>query len=435
MENKGRILVVDDTLASLKLMADTLKAEGYEVYATDNGELALGAAHSKCPELILCDMRMPGLDGVEVCRRLKASEATRHIPLMFISAATATEDRVQGFAVGAVDFVSKPFQRDELLARVHTHLELARLRHQLERRVAERTAELSTARTQLEEALVQVKEMNEQLEDRVIERTSELGHAHLKLRTTARQLAQTERTAALLSMMNGLARELAVPIECSMKAAQRLQHGIAECRRFGNTPILGLDDDATALLHDIGRAAEVVQEFAALAVHRHAEQRSRFTLQGVVGEALAGQLSLLKDSRHQLRLEISPELMLNSYPRALAQVLSHLLSNALRHAFSEGQCGEILVSAADEVEVLVLSVADNGCGIATDHLPHIFDPFFTGDRSEQGRGLGLSLAYSLTVDVLGGSLRANNLPEGGAIFTLRLPHEAPQAQSAGGAHG
>ncbi len=135
--SKGYILVVDDTLTSLKLLVELLTAEGYQVRPADSGELALAAVAAQPPELILLDIFMPEMDGFEVLRRLKAREASRAIPVIFLSAATETEQRVAGFKQGAVDFVSKPFQRDELLARVETHLELSRLRTQLEQRAAE----------------------------------------------------------------------------------------------------------------------------------------------------------------------------------------------------------------------------------------------------------------------------------------------------------
>jgi len=139
------ILAVDDTPASLKLLADMLKSEGYPVRAAISGELALRAAKANPPELVLLDIRMPVMDGYEVCRRLKADPATHDIPVIFLSAATEMGDKLQGFEVGAVDYLTKPYQRDELLARVRTHLELNRLRHHLEARVAARTAELKVS--------------------------------------------------------------------------------------------------------------------------------------------------------------------------------------------------------------------------------------------------------------------------------------------------
>jgi PAS domain S-box-containing protein len=136
------ILVVDDESESRALLTTILTAEGYEVRPADRGELALASVAAARPELILLDIRMPGMDGFEVCRRLKQRAETRDIPLMFISASGSLQERVEGFKLGAVDYVTKPFQRDELMARVRTHLELGRLRTNLEHQVAERTAEL-----------------------------------------------------------------------------------------------------------------------------------------------------------------------------------------------------------------------------------------------------------------------------------------------------
>jgi putative two-component system response regulator len=148
-ENKGQILAVDDTPASLRLLTDILKTEGYEVRSAISGELALHAASSEPPELILLDIRMPEMDGFEVCRRLKARPETRDVPVVFVSAVSETDEKVLGFKVGAMDFVTKPYQRDELLARVHTHLELNRLRHHLESLVEERTTALRESERKL----------------------------------------------------------------------------------------------------------------------------------------------------------------------------------------------------------------------------------------------------------------------------------------------
>jgi len=142
MATMGKILVVDDTSASLKLLTEILKSEGYQVRSALSGELALQAATLDPPELILLDIRMPGMDGYEVCRRLKANSATNNVPVIFLSAASEIGDKIQGFKVGAVDYVTKPFQREELLARVHTHLELYRLRHHLGTLVEERTHQI-----------------------------------------------------------------------------------------------------------------------------------------------------------------------------------------------------------------------------------------------------------------------------------------------------
>ncbi len=137
MSQNGTILVVDDAPSALKLMASLLVAEGYAVRPADSGEMALAAIDAALPELILLDVRMAGMDGYEVCRRLKAQERTRHIPIIFVSAVADAEDRAKGLKLGAVDYISKPLQPAELLARVRTQLTLSRAAAALERQAQE----------------------------------------------------------------------------------------------------------------------------------------------------------------------------------------------------------------------------------------------------------------------------------------------------------
>ena len=147
---KGIVLAVDDDPKALALLMSVLEEEGYRVQPADTGRLALISVAAQPPDLILLDVRMPGMDGFELCRQIKATEQGRLIPLMFISATRDVEEWVEGLALGAVDFVSKPFRREELLARVRTHIELGRLQAELESRVAQRTAELHNAIEQLQ---------------------------------------------------------------------------------------------------------------------------------------------------------------------------------------------------------------------------------------------------------------------------------------------
>lgn len=152
------ILVVDDTPANLNLLAGMLKELGYRVRPVPSGSLAIQAILHKKPDLILLDINMPEMNGYEVCEYLKAEEALKQIPVLFISALTETMDKVKAFAAGGVDYVTKPFQFEEVHARVETHLKIhslqCRLSHQneeLEQRVAERTRELVAAYNRLQE--------------------------------------------------------------------------------------------------------------------------------------------------------------------------------------------------------------------------------------------------------------------------------------------
>jgi len=132
-ENES-LLLVDDNPTNLQVLYQTLETTGCKLLVAKNGETALSIAQKASPDLILLDIMMPGIDGFEVCRRLKADPATAAIPVIFLSALTDTKDKVQGLQLGAVDYVSKPFQPDEVTARVNTHLTIHRLKREVEKR-------------------------------------------------------------------------------------------------------------------------------------------------------------------------------------------------------------------------------------------------------------------------------------------------------------
>ncbi|MBN1992759.1 MAG: hybrid sensor histidine kinase/response regulator [Anaerolineae bacterium] len=137
LQNRANILVVDDTRANLQLLAGILAQRGYKVRPATNGRMALAAAQAEPPDLILLDIMMPEMDGFEVCHHLKADDRTRDIPVIFISAISEALDKATAFSVGGVDYITKPFQAEEVLARVNTHLTIRRLQQNLQEQIAE----------------------------------------------------------------------------------------------------------------------------------------------------------------------------------------------------------------------------------------------------------------------------------------------------------
>lgn len=142
IRDKGDILIVDDNLDSLNMLAALLEEKGYEMRGATGGEAALRVVRYEPPDLVLLDVRMPGMSGYEVCLELKKDLATRDIPVIFLSALDETVDKVRGFEVGGVDYITKPTNQAEVLTRVQTHLALGGLREQLETRNAELQAEI-----------------------------------------------------------------------------------------------------------------------------------------------------------------------------------------------------------------------------------------------------------------------------------------------------
>ena len=152
-ESCGNILVVDDTKMNLRILVEALGNEGYRVRPALNGEIALEAAQKEVPDLILLDILMPGMDGYQVCETLKQDENLKEIPVIFISALDEVGDKMKGFRAGGVDYISKPFQTEEVLARVRTHLTLRNLQKDLQ----EKNIHLQKLNSDLQSALDEIK--------------------------------------------------------------------------------------------------------------------------------------------------------------------------------------------------------------------------------------------------------------------------------------
>ncbi len=187
-QSRGDILIVDDTLPNLRLLFDMLSEQGYEVRGVPDGQMALDMVNLEPPDLILLDIKMPKLDGYEVCRRLKANEEIRDIPVIFISALEEMIDRVRGFEVGGVDYITKPVQIEDVLVRVKTHLTL----HTLQKQLAAQNAQLQHEITERKQAEVALQQLNEELEQRVEERTIELANANVSLEAEIAERMRTE---------------------------------------------------------------------------------------------------------------------------------------------------------------------------------------------------------------------------------------------------
>ena len=204
------IMVVDDSPTSLLSIAHALRGMGCEVVAEENGEQALAALDTVRPNLILLDVLMPGMDGFEVCRQLKSREAAYDIPIIFLSAITEVEQRVEGLKLGAVDFVSKPFPREELLARVRTHLELRRLRDDLEHQADD------------------LRLANERYQAEITERRrmrTQLAHLNAELKRRVSERAAQPRAANRSSSPS--AYSVSHDLRAPLRAHRRLQPGAA----------------------------------------------------------------------------------------------------------------------------------------------------------------------------------------------------------------
>jgi len=173
-EDSSRILVVDDSLVTLKLLTEILTSHGYKVFTAPDGNTALRSVEVEMPDLILLDVKMPGMDGYEVCHKLKSAVDSSRIPVIFISGLYDANNKVKGFNAGGVDFINKPFQIEEVLARIETHLALSHLQRQQE----EQNLQLQQEIAERERADEELRRHKAHLEELVVERTTNLRKAN-----------------------------------------------------------------------------------------------------------------------------------------------------------------------------------------------------------------------------------------------------------------
>jgi len=264
---RTEVMVVEDTAASLALLSELLTQAGYTVRPAPGGAMALRSAQASPPNLILLDIRMPGIDGYEVCRRLKNDARTRDIPVIFLSALRDEADTLHGFELGAVDFIAKPYRPEEVLARVRTHAELHRLQNGLEERVRERTAQLLEAQASLFDSQSRLQELTGFLQNvREEERTriarelhDELGQALTSLRIDLGWLRGKFQNSgeATVDRVSG-AYAL---VERTIEALRRISEGL----RPGMLDVLGL---AAAVEHHVNQFEERSGIACSLAMNR-----------------------------------------------------------------------------------------------------------------------------------------------------------------------
>lgn len=403
-QNNGDILVVEDTPASLKLLTDLLTDTGYRVRQAPNGELALWSARAQAPELILLDVRMPGMDGYEVCRQLKQDAALAEVPVIFLSAFTDTDDKVKGFAAGAVDFISKPFQFEEVNARVAAHLKIGRLQQRLAYQ-NEHLQELVEAKAQ-ELSQAQLSLISERQHRDIAERES---------RQRLAEIAHMNRNASATVYCAALVHELNQPLAAIMSNAEA-----AELFLKMEPPALG---DVAEILRDIGRddlrASELIKRMREL-LRKSEPATAPLDLNEVVRTSCALLGSEVRMRKANLSTVLAPGALAVLADRIqLQQVMINLVLNAL-DAMAANPEGEraIAVSSALDGEQAVVRVSDLGSGFG-DHVGRVFESFFT--TKPNGMGLGLSITHAIVADHDGRCWAENNAGRGATVaFSLPL---------------
>ena len=390
------ILIVDDTPFNLKFLTDVLSRAGYITHTAIDGQQAVELAQTLHLDLVLLDIMMPGLSGYEVCSHLKADEETRDIPVIFLSALNQELDKVQAFTVGGVDYITKPFQVKEVLARIETHLTL---RH-----------------------------LQKDLEERNLSLQKEIAERQLVEETLRRQTAELEaRNAELDAYAHTVAHDLKTPLTAVVGFSDLLQ------KRYPQMTPEKLGDTLAIIAQNGRRMANIINEMLLLASVRQMDEVPMKSLD--MGSIIDAARERLVDMFKEYSVEIDlPEVWPTAYGYGpwVEEVWVNYLSNAVKYG---GTPPHITVGATPQSpDAVRFWVRDNGNGLTEEEQSHLFTAFTRlGGIPVEGHGLGLSIVQRI-VTRLEGEVGVESVSGAGSTFFFTLPAvmddtDAPVAQN------
>ncbi len=382
-DNMPSLLVVEDNLKSLSFLFNVLREAGFEVLVAQDGKHALRSAEEARPNMILLDVIMSGIDGFETCRRLKASEKTQHIPVIFMTGLTKTVDKVKGFELGAVDYITKPVEPEEMLVRVKTHLTIQQLQQDLYAKNKELQASL--------------------------EREQELNTFKSRFMSIASHEFRNPLTAILFS--NNLLRRYTAKLSSEKESDKEIVKDMVE--------------ELDSLEKPVGHMITTLDEI--LRVSKSEAKKLTFRPSSIdlgdLCQHVVERFNVTSPETHAVTfLNTTEHIQAFVDPKLVDQILSNLLSNALKYSPSGGNISCGLFRKNDDI---LLSVKDEGIGISEDDRLRLFEAFHRGVNVDeiQGAGLGLSIVKQF-VELHGGAINVKSQINRGTTFTVVLPLHA-----------
>lgn len=381
----ANILIVDDTPININVLFDTLEQNNYKVLVASSGESAIDRAKFGKPDLILLDIMMPGIDGFETCVRLKKDEETKDIPVIFMTALSETVDKIKGFELGAVDYITKPFQAEEVLARVNTHLTLRRLQKELQ-------------------------EANEFLEERVRERTKELEEAKNR----------AERSDRLKSeFLAQVSHEVRTPINAILSFSSLIE---VELDEEPNEEMRNILDVIEKGGRRLVRTFDLILNMSEVQSGSYDYKPVKFDLFDdiVISTASQFKAKLSGKGLSLSKMKNTEDATIYADKVMIQQVVDNIIDNAVTFTFE----GSINVEVyRNEAHNVCFAVEDTGIGMSQEYLPNIYEPFSQEDqgysRRFEGNGLGLALAKRYC-DINEAKISINTEKEKGSTFTVEF---------------
>jgi len=386
---RNQVLIVDDIPSNLNFLSEVLYDEGIGVLLATNGKDALEIAKNKLPDLILLDIAMPVMDGYEVCASLKEDPFTKDITVIYLTARTEPEDILKGFETGAVDYILKPFNAAELIARVKTHLELK----------------------EKSEAL---KAVNLQLEEQVRQRTAELTVTNRNLTETNQKLESAYQELALLDQAKD---EFIRHINHELRTPLQGIHGFTLIlEEIVNSPEqVEYIQAINSLVKRLVKLSEITLVFTEIKANNYKLALTPVSLANSVQQAAGlfpkekGRISLVwNDNEEDLTVHTDEKLVLI--------VLEQILDNSVKYTAEKGK---VQVRLFKEGQNVVIEVTDDGPGFSAKALEHLYELFSADNLKYRSHGFGIGLAtVKSIVDTMQARLEINNLPQKGALVKI-----------------
>ena len=394
MPHGGNVMIVDDNPANLRLLEEMLRRQGHEVHSFPRGRLALAEAERNPPDLILLDINMPEMNGYEVCERLKSMPKLAAIPVIFLSALNETEDKLKAFHSGAADYISKPFQFEEVHARVETHLKLHELQQALQRQ-------------------------NEHLEETVAARTRELADAHRRLTIVDRSKGDFLKLISheFRTPLNGVLGigQLAIGQMPSTEFNGELKQAFEKSRRR----ILAILDDSL-LLTEIDVSGDHFQS-------------GPVSLYALLSRAVESTTEFASSRQVALTLPPPNQDVIAGDENLLVRALRALLETAVKFS---GNGETVRLSSEIHGDSLRVTIESRGKTIPPAAMPIFFELLSIAESSTPGGDLGLGPAVAHRILALfGASVTAENRDPSGIRLTVSLRHAAKHDVSEGATAG
>ena len=420
-----RILLVDDHPNNLKVLSEAIQGYSWKALMATDGESAIEQAEYANPDLIILDVMMPGIDGFETCRRLKANSITQNIPVIFMTALSEATDKVKGLEIGAVDYITKPFQQEEVIARLKLHLKLSHLTRTLEQQVEARTAELTQSLQQLQQ--------------------------------TQLQMIQSEKMSALGNLVAGIAHEMNNPlafISATLKQAQPNIVDIIEHLRLyqesfpnksediiNHAEEIDLDyciEDLSKMIDSMKMACDRIKNISnSLRSFSRSDRdyKQPFNLHEGIDSTILILKHRLKANELRPEIEVCTEYgnipQVECFSGQINQVFMNILANAI-DALDESSLGrnfqeikanpnQITITTFVAEQQVKIIIADNGIGMSESVKQRIFDHLFTTKEVNKGTGLGLAIAKQIIIDKHDGQIDCLSSLGEGTKFIIALP--------------